>query len=74
MSVVLSFLNDLIFFLCGLRYVIRILFVYLVGFISLFVKFVHIMINVENLYFADCDGKDFSVLIVDKLYENLHSN
>ena len=37
-------------------------------------KFVHIMINVENLYFADCDGKDFSVLIVDKLYENLHSN
>ena len=24
--------------------------------------------------FMDCDGEDFSILIVDKLYENLHSS
>ena len=47
----------------------------LFGWLYFFIcEIVHIVINVENLYFADCDGKDFSVLIVDKLYENLHSN
>ena len=57
--------------------IIRVLFGYLVGFISLVVKFVLEIINVKNLFFFFLRmviARIFSMLIVDKLYESLYSN